>query len=114
MTGYLPGEHELDAALEALSTVHDLVQQGRAAFDAAHDRRLALAMCWVSVGSQVKQLVRVRGITSAVTELSAPVRMRDKLAYQPLSDLDPEVLWATCVQDGPRLTELLLSLRRAL
>ncbi len=40
--------------------------------------------------------------------------MRDKMLYQPLSDLSPDVLWDTRVHDAEPLTSLLQDLRQAL
>lgn len=88
------GVEEIDGALQALETVSSLVIQGRREFDLSQAQRLALAMCWVSVGSQLKQFARARRISAPVPELSGPIRMRDKLSYQPLSDLDT-TSWGT-------------------
>jgi hypothetical protein len=49
------GGEEIDAALEVLATVSSLAGQGHEEFDRSEALRLALAMCWVSVGSQLKQ-----------------------------------------------------------
>ena len=108
------GVEEIDAALEGLALIADLTRRGRSTFNRSQELRLSLAMCWVSVGSQVKQFCRLRGVTIAGTELSRPVRLRDKLSYQSLSELDATVLWDTCVHDTTPLTELLAGLRSSL
>jgi hypothetical protein len=40
--------------------------------------------------------------------------MRDKMLYQPVGDLSPEILWDTCVRDTNPLVRLLRDLRQAL
>jgi len=48
------GELELDQALEALQIITQIRDNGRSAFDASEDRRLAAAFCWANVGSALK------------------------------------------------------------
>lgn len=40
--------------------------------------------------------------------------MRDRLVYGPIGSLDPEIIWDTCVINGPELDELVTKLRSAL
>ena len=108
------GVAELVAALEALEIIGRLTSEGRAAFDASEDRRLALAFCWISVGSALKQFSRLRAVPSGSKPFAGPIRMRDKLAYQAVGALSPDVLWETCARDGDQLAGLLADLRRAL
>lgn len=108
------GVEEIDAALESLAIVTSLGDKGREEYDRSQALRLALAMCWVSVGSQLKQFARVLRISTPVPDLSGPVRMRDKLAYQQLSDLDADILWNTSVHDTQPLIVLLTGLQQSL
>ncbi len=93
------GELELDQALEALQIITQIRDNGRSAFDASEDRRLAAAFCWANVGSALKQFCRVRAIRQGTSPFPGPIRMRDKMLYQPVGDLSPEILWDTCVRE---------------
>jgi len=42
--------------------------------------------------------------------LSPAIRLRDKLAHQPVSRLDPVVLWETSVRDTPQLRRIVEAL----
>ncbi|MGH9070867.1 MAG: hypothetical protein ACRDX8_06810, partial [Acidimicrobiales bacterium] len=88
-----PGIVELDQAREALGQIKALTEEGRAAFDASGDRRLALAFLWVNVGSALKQFCRLRGIAQGSSPFPGPVGMRDRLCYQRVDDLSARILW---------------------
>lgn len=100
--------------MEALSVVVRIRNEGRTRFDGSVDRQLAVAHCWVNIGSELKQFCRRRGISQAASPFPGAIRMRDEMLYQPLSDLSPDVLWDTCVHDAEPLTSLLQDLRHAL
>lgn len=91
-----------------------LRDEGHEAFDASADRRLALAFCWVNVGSALKQFCRVSGIEQGSSPFPGPIRMRDRLCCQSPAALSPRILWDTCMSDAAPLTVLLTDLRRAL
>lgn len=40
--------------------------------------------------------------------------MRDRLVYGPISSLDSEIIWDTCIINGPELHELVNKLRSAI
>lgn len=105
---------ELDAALIALVRIAELAAEGRAKFDESVDRQLALVFLWVNVGSLLKQFSRRHRIEPGTAPFARPVQMRDKLVYGPLSGLRPDVVWDTCVHDGPTLRALLTELRATL
>lgn len=114
MTTPAPGMDELAAARGALDHVAALVLDGREMFDGSADRRLALAYCWVNIGSQLKQFARKTNLPrGTVTPLSKPIKMRDKLAYGPLPLLRTDIVWDTSVHDGPPLREFVADLLAA-
>ena len=114
MSAARSGVEELDAALQALELVRQLTAEGHEAFARSADRRLALTYCWVNVGSLLKQYVRIANEGVPIPELSAAIRMRDRLAYQSLDDLDVDVVWRTGVRNAPELDQFLRALRRSL
>jgi hypothetical protein len=108
------GLAELDQALEALTEIAALRDEGRHGFDASEQRRWALAYLWINVGSALKQFCRRRAITQASSSFPGAIRMRDGLCYRPPSTISPRILWDTCVHDTDLLTALLRDLRAAL
>jgi hypothetical protein len=62
----------------------------------------------------LKQYCRRLNIPLGVEPFSGPVKMRDKMAYGPVTALSPDVVWETCVQDAPVLRSLLSDLRGVL
>ena len=108
------GVAEIDQALAALSLIANMTSEGRVAFDFSADRRLALAFLWVNVGSALKQFCRLLGIAQGSSPFPGPIRMRDRLCYQPPDTLSARVLWNTCAIDATPLVTLLVDLRRAL
>lgn len=110
----MSGEPELTQALEALQVIIRIRDGGRIAFDSSEDRRLAAAFCWANVGSALKQFCRTRGIGQGTSPFPGPIRMRDKMLYQPVGDLSTQILWDTCVKDTDALVTLLRDLRQAL
>ena len=106
------GQAELDQAVETLSIVLQIRDEGRERFAASVDRQLAAAHCWPNIGSALKQFYRRRGIRQSASPFPGPIRMRDKMMrdkmlYQPLSDLSPDILWDTCVHNAEPLMSLL-------
>ena len=108
------GRNELDAALAALERVSAYVDGGRASFDASTDRQLALVFLWANIGSQLKQYCRIRDVPPGTEPFAGPIQMRDRLVYGSVLTLDSEVVWHTCVIDGPALRELIDDIRSAL
>lgn len=114
MSGPGSGLAEIDQALESLSLVATLTGEGRANFDTSVDRRLALAFLWINVGSALKQFCRLSGIAQGSSPFPGPIRMRDRLCYQPPDALSGRILWDTCTTDAAPLAALLADLRYAL
>lgn len=108
------GRAELDAALAALDSVSRYVSEGRQQFDHSVDRQLALVFLWANIGSQLKQYCRNLGIPNGTEPFAGPIQMRDRLMYGSVLTLDPQVVWDTCIHDGPELHELIANLRSAL
>ncbi|HNI33876.1 MAG TPA: hypothetical protein PLV93_00680 [Microthrixaceae bacterium] len=109
-----PGVTELEAALAALDRIAERVAEGRASFNRNKDRQLALVFLWANVGSQLKQYCRRLDVPAGTEPFAGPIQMRDKLIYGSVRALDPEVVWDTCVLNGPELHELLTNIRSAL
>lgn len=109
-----PGAAELDAALAALKRIAQRVAEGRERFDRNDDRQLALVFLWANVGSQLKQHCRRRDIPAGREPFAGPIQMRDKLVYTSVQALDADVVWETCVVNGPELHEFVTDLRSAL
>lgn len=86
---------------------------GREPFDRSRERQLALVFLWANIGSQLKQLCRVLHIPNGVEPFVGPIQMRDRLVYGSVHALDPDIVWETCVRDGPPLRELIVSMRTA-
>jgi len=101
---------ELTAAREGLAEIEGLVAAGRAEYEGNFDRRRALALCWISVGSALKHYAVLAGMPQRHGVLSPAIRLRDKLAHQPVSRLDPVVLWETSVRDTPQLRRIVEAL----
>ena len=114
MSAPVPGAAELDAALASLDRIAERVAEGRAFFDRNEDRQLALVFLWANVGSQLKQYCRRLDIPAGAEPFAGPIQMRDKLVYGSVRALDAEVVWDTCVRNGPELYELVTVLRAAL
>lgn len=114
MSSDTPGAAELDAATAALNRIAERVSEGRAAFDRSDDRQLAMVFLWANVGSQLEQYCRRLGIPAGTEPFAGPIQMRDKLVYGSVQGLDADVVWATCLVDGPELHELVTDLRAAL
>jgi uncharacterized protein with HEPN domain len=108
------GIAELEQALEALTEIAVLRDEGRHSFDSSEQRRWALAYLWINVGSALKQFCRRRAITQASSPFPGAIRMRDRLCYRPPSTISPRILWDTCLHDTDPLTALLRDLRAAL
>ncbi len=108
------GAAELDAAVHALDRVAVLTGEGRAAFAGSRDRQLALTFLWVNIGSLLKQYCRKCDIPVGTEPFSAPVKMRDKIAYGPVAALSADIIWETCTRDTRALRDLLADLREAL
>jgi hypothetical protein len=108
------GAAELDAAVDALDQAIALTAEGRAVFDGSRDRQPALTFLWVNIGSLLKQYCRKLDIPLGTEPLSAPIKMRDKIAYGPVAALSTDIIWETCVQDAPTLRGLIADLREAL
>lgn len=113
MSAQSQGSAELDAALAALDRVSGYVFEGRQKFDHSLDRQLALVFLWANIGSQLKQYCRNLGIPNGTEPFASPIEMRDRLVYGSVLTLDPQVVWDTCVIDGPQLHELIANLRSA-
>lgn len=114
MTAQFDGSDELDAALVALELIAERVAEGRVSFDRSSDRQLTLVFLWANVGSQLKQYCRRLGIPTGTEPFAGPTQMRDRLVYGSVQALDAEVVWDTCVVNGPELHELVTDLRSAL
>lgn len=104
------GDAELRAALVALDRIAEFAADGRRVFEASPDRQLAVVFCWVNVESVLKQFVRKSGLDIVGDVLAAPIKMRDKLVYSNLAEIRPDIVWDTCVIDGPQLRTLVAEL----
>ncbi len=87
--GQRRGVSESDAllgfALEAVDESDVLVGHGRHECAASLDRQRALAFCWIAVGSALKDYTRSAQLPARQEPLSSPIRFRDRLAHQALS-----------------------------
>lgn len=101
----------LGFALEALDEVDALVGYGHREFAASLDRQRALAFCWIAVGSALKDYTRIAQLPTRQEPLSSPIRFRDRLAHQALSQLDADLLWRVSIERVALLRIILLSLR---
>ncbi|MGH3832219.1 MAG: HepT-like ribonuclease domain-containing protein [Pseudonocardiaceae bacterium] len=101
----------LGFALEALDEIDTLVGHGRQEFADSLDRQRALAFCWIAVGSALKDYTRISQLPARQEPLSSPIRFRDRLAHQALSQLDAELLWRVSTERVRQLRVILLSLR---
>lgn len=101
---------ELDAALQGLHAVADVVAEGRGAFDASIRQQWALAFCWVSLGSALKHYVHLAGLPQREGPLTPAIRFRDRLAHQRLDRLAPALVWETSVRDAPELQRVVEAL----
>lgn len=101
----------LGFALEALDEIDTLVGQGYDEFAASLDRQLALAFCWIAVGSALKDYTRVAQLPARQEPLSSPIRFRDRLAHQSLSRLDALLLRRVSSERVAELRAVLLGLR---
>lgn len=101
---------ELVAAGEGLATIAGLVGAGQASYDGSVDRQRAVALCWISVGSALKHYAALSGMPQGHGPLAPAIRLRDKLAHQPVSRLDPAVLWQASVRDAPQLRRIVEAL----
>lgn len=101
----------LGFALEALDEIDLLVGQGRNEFAASVDRQRALAFCWVAVGSALKDYTRIAQLSARQEPLSSPIRLRDRLAHQALSQLDADLLWRVSAERVAELRIVLTGLR---
>lgn len=108
------GAAELDATIAALVEVDLLTAEGRTVFERSRDRQLALAFLWVNIGSLLKQYCRKRDVPLGAEPFSAPIKMRDKIAYGHIAALSAEIIWETCAHDAPALRDLIVDLREAL
>jgi uncharacterized protein with HEPN domain len=101
----------LGFALEALDEIDTLVGHGRPEFAASLDRQRAMAFCWIAVGSALKDYARIAQLPAQQEPLSSPIRFRDRLAHQALSQLDADLLWRVSTERVTQLRIILLSLR---
>lgn len=107
------GQSEINAALAALARIRDYVGAGRAESARSSDRQLALVFLWANVGSLLKQFCRRTDIPRGTDPFAGPIKMRDRLIYSSVATLDREIVWDTCVIDGPRLRRVLSDLAAA-
>ena len=110
MTGADRRTAELTAAREGLAEIEGLVAAGRAEYEGNVDRRRALALCWISVGSALKHYAVLAGDASTAWCALAGDPFAGQLAHQPVSRLDPVVLWETSVRDPPQLRRIVEAL----
>lgn len=80
-------------------------------YDQNLDRQRALALCWISVGSALKHYAHIAGLPRGHGPLAPAIRLRDRLAHQPVDRLNPAVLWETSVRDAPELARIIAALR---
>ncbi len=98
------GRRVLGFVLEALDEIDNLMGYGYEEFAASLDRQRALAFCWIAGGSALKDYTRPVQLPARQEEpLSSPIRSRNRLAHQPLSQLDAALLWRVSME---RVTEL--------
>lgn len=101
----------LGFALEALDEIDAIVGHGRSKFAASRDRQRALAFCWIAVGSALKDYTHIANLPVRQEPLSSPIRFRDRLAHQSLSQLDADLLWRVSAERVAELRAILLGLR---
>ena len=101
----------LGFALEALDEIDTLVGYGYDEFAASLDRQRALAYCWIAVGSALKDYARLVQLSARQEPLSSPIRFRDRLAHQSLSQLDAALLWRVSIERVKELRAILVGLR---
>ena len=101
----------LGFALEALDEIDALVGHGHDEFAASLDRQRALAFCWIAVGSALKDYARIVKLPARQEPLSSPIRFRDRLAHQSLSQLDAALLWRVSIERVAELRAILIGLR---
>jgi hypothetical protein len=101
----------LGFALEALDEIDVLVGHGRHEFAASLERQRARAFCWVAVGSALKDYTPHRAAAGPAGALVVPIRFRDRLAHQALSQLDSDLLWRVSTERVAELRVILISLR---
>ena len=87
-----------------------MVAEGREAFDASPAQQRALAFCWVSVGSALKNYAHLAGVAQGHGPLAPAIQFRDKIAHQPLDRLASDVVWRTSVRDAPELLRVIEAL----
>lgn len=109
MTDHRPAA-ELRAALDGLTEIRRIVEAGEALYRTNMDRQRALALCWISVGSALKHFAAATGRPQLHGPLTPAIRLRDKLAHQPVTRLDSAVLWQTSIHDAPRLRAVIEAL----
>lgn len=101
----------LGFALEALGEIDAIVSRGHSEFATSLDRQRALALCWIAVGSALKDYVHIAELPARQEPLSSPIRFRDRIAHQSLSQLDADVLWRVSTERVSDLRAILASLR---
>ncbi len=101
----------LGFALEALDEIDAIVSRGRPEFVASLDRQRALAFCWIAVGSALKDYTHIAKLPTRQEPLSSPIRFRDRLAHQSLSQLDAVLLWRVSTERVAELRAILIGLR---
>ncbi|MGH3693593.1 MAG: HepT-like ribonuclease domain-containing protein [Pseudonocardiaceae bacterium] len=77
------------------------------------DRQRALAFCWIGVGSALKDYAQITKLPAQQEPLSSPIRFRDRLAHQSLSQLDADILWRVSTERVSDLRGILIGLRTA-
>jgi uncharacterized protein with HEPN domain len=101
----------LGFALEALEEIDTLVGHRHQEFAASLDRQRALAFCWIAVGSALKDYTRIAQLPAGQEPLSSPIRFRDRLAHQALSQRDADLLWRVSTKRVIELRDILMNLR---
>jgi hypothetical protein len=96
---------ELHATLEALDAIHDLIAEGRSAFDEDPDRRGHLSYLWIVVGSRLKNHCAVLDIPRATGRFAEAIAFRQKLAYTRPSKREDDFVWLSSVRDAPTLAD---------
>ncbi|MBO0840042.1 MAG: DUF86 domain-containing protein [Sciscionella sp.] len=94
---------KLAAARVGIRAAREIVNAEYEQFENDSMAQRALAYCWVTAGSALKDYQRTAGMTSQHPVFTQAIGFRDKLAHRPLDELDPEIIWNTTVHDAPEL-----------
>jgi hypothetical protein len=82
-------------------------------FAASLDRQKALAFCWIAVGGALKDYAHIAKLPARQEPLSSPIRFRDRISHQSLSQLDADVLWRVSTERVSDLRPILIIVRAA-